>query len=248
MFYKRKPNYNNLKIFGCLCFVSTENVGRTKLDQRAQKCVFLGYPANIKGYKVFDLKRRVIIISRNVIFIENVFPYKQITEEEKEIIKVGKPDIYDEEWEITHYTEETNEIQNENQDNGDNVHDNDIDQHLHNHREEHELHDMNETTPDETIITENSTQSTEEIINDHIQTNTGAADNNTNAETADNNTRKTTRKRKLPSTLDIYHHNAKSYALIKENLKYPIHNFLGYDKLSEGHKIYATNLSMIHEP
>lgn len=34
--------YEHLKVFGCLCFVSTLNKGRHKSHRRAQKCVFIG--------------------------------------------------------------------------------------------------------------------------------------------------------------------------------------------------------------
>ena len=62
--------------------------------------------------------------------------------------------------------------------------------------------------------------------------------------------RRTERIRKLPSTLDIYHHQAKSYNFKINNngTKYPISEFLGYDKLSEDYKKYSINLALIHEP
>ncbi|KAL2897026.1 Retrovirus-related Pol polyprotein from transposon RE1 [Bienertia sinuspersici] len=50
--FGQSPNYSNLRAFGCLCFVSTSKVSRTKLDHRADDCVFLGYPTALKGYKV----------------------------------------------------------------------------------------------------------------------------------------------------------------------------------------------------
>ena len=42
---------------------------------RARKCVFLGYPFIIKGYKLLDLTTHSIFISRDVIFHEHVFPF-----------------------------------------------------------------------------------------------------------------------------------------------------------------------------
>ena len=37
---------------------------------------FLGYPFNVKGYKVFDLSSHSVFISRDVTFHESIFPYK----------------------------------------------------------------------------------------------------------------------------------------------------------------------------
>ena len=38
---------------------------------------FLGYPYAQKGYKLYDLDQHKVILSRDVIFIEHIFPYKQ---------------------------------------------------------------------------------------------------------------------------------------------------------------------------
>jgi len=67
-----------LKTFGSLCFTSTLDGNRTKLGPRARKCVFLRFKTRIKGYVVLDTNNREIFINRNVIFYENIFPYKII--------------------------------------------------------------------------------------------------------------------------------------------------------------------------
>ncbi|MFS7910246.1 putative RNA-directed DNA polymerase [Helianthus anomalus] len=70
-----KPSLNHLKIFGCLCFF-TILTNNDKLEERAEKCVFMGYSNYKKGYKVWSLDQRKFIFSRDVSFYENVFPYK----------------------------------------------------------------------------------------------------------------------------------------------------------------------------
>ena len=63
-----------LKIFGCTVFVHLPKRLRSKLDPRAEKCIFLGYPPNKKGYKCFNPITKRCYISMDVSFIENT-PY-----------------------------------------------------------------------------------------------------------------------------------------------------------------------------
>ncbi|KAL4377039.1 hypothetical protein GQ457_02G041930 [Hibiscus cannabinus] len=78
--YSTTPVYQQLKVFGCLCFVSTLKAHRDKFSERALPGVFLGYVAGVKGYKVYILNTRSIVVSRNVIFHETVFPFHSITD------------------------------------------------------------------------------------------------------------------------------------------------------------------------
>ncbi|XP_015963386.1 uncharacterized protein LOC107487279 [Arachis duranensis] len=71
-------NLSNLKIFGCLAYASTMVHGRTKLDPRARRCIFLGFREGTKGYILFDLNSKNIFTSRNVIFYEDFFSYNKI--------------------------------------------------------------------------------------------------------------------------------------------------------------------------
>jgi len=76
LLYNIPPTYLDLKTFGCLCFASTLKGNRNKFSARAKKGVFLRYKSGVKGYIVLDIHTREIFVSRNVIFYENVFPYK----------------------------------------------------------------------------------------------------------------------------------------------------------------------------
>jgi len=64
------PDYLGLKVFGSLAFA---HVKQGKLDARAIKCVFIGYPEGVKGYKLWKLElgETRCIISRDVTFDES---------------------------------------------------------------------------------------------------------------------------------------------------------------------------------
>ncbi|KAH9767149.1 hypothetical protein KPL71_011170 [Citrus sinensis] len=67
-----KPgNYNNLKVFGCRAYAHT-NQG--KLEPRALKGQFVGYPDGVNGYKLWcsELTPPRCITSRDVVFNEEV--------------------------------------------------------------------------------------------------------------------------------------------------------------------------------
>ena len=48
LLFQKPPNYNYFKVFGCLCFASTITNNRGKFQPKTTKCIFLGYPPNIR--------------------------------------------------------------------------------------------------------------------------------------------------------------------------------------------------------
>ncbi|CAN1303399.1 Retrovirus-related Pol polyprotein from transposon RE2 [Linum perenne] len=72
--FSQVPDLRNLKVFGCLCYVSTLQHNRTKFHPT--QCIFLEIHVGIKGYKVMENEAKQVFISRDVIFYESILPYK----------------------------------------------------------------------------------------------------------------------------------------------------------------------------
>jgi hypothetical protein len=68
---KIKAQCGALKSFW-MCHIQTcSSKLRKKLENKGNKCIFVGYSKEIKGYKLYDLIARKIIISLDVHFMEN---------------------------------------------------------------------------------------------------------------------------------------------------------------------------------
>lgn len=71
---QKSASYEHLRTIGCLCYpaIKTSN----NFAPRAKRYILLDYPYAHKGYKLFDLGSHKIILSRDVISMENDFPFR----------------------------------------------------------------------------------------------------------------------------------------------------------------------------
>lgn len=73
--YGVPPDDSSLHVFGYLCYSNVASSAPHKLSPRSLPCVFLGYPAHLKGFRCLDHATGKVIISRHVIFYESTFPF-----------------------------------------------------------------------------------------------------------------------------------------------------------------------------
>ena len=77
LIYSQEPDYHMLKSFGCACYPCLRPYTSSKLDSRSELCLFLGYSAFHYGYRCLSLSSGKMYISRDVAFMESIFPYKE---------------------------------------------------------------------------------------------------------------------------------------------------------------------------
>jgi len=74
-FTGKRSDVSHLKVFGCIAYVHVPNERRLKLDPKAEKCIFIGYSLEQKGYRCFNPSTRKLQVSRDVVFDEMVSWY-----------------------------------------------------------------------------------------------------------------------------------------------------------------------------
>ena len=72
--YGYKPDVSHFKEFGSVCYAHVPKQVRKKLDSKAQECLFLGYCTTSKAYRLWSVRKRKVLHSRDVIFDEETAP------------------------------------------------------------------------------------------------------------------------------------------------------------------------------
>ncbi|GBM56425.1 hypothetical protein AVEN_56110-1 [Araneus ventricosus] len=78
-----------LKIFGFIAYCHIGKVKRDKFNLKSQKCIMIGYTPN--AYRLWDIKERKIVLSRNAIFDKESFISKEVLQPELNHPVVKKP-------------------------------------------------------------------------------------------------------------------------------------------------------------
>lgn len=98
-FGKPITDYDSLHVWGCSAYY---HVMESKLDPRAKKAIFLGFTSGVKGYRLWCLESKKVVLSRDVTFNEsamlqqvpskeNVEPSAQQQVEHSEQVEVETP-------------------------------------------------------------------------------------------------------------------------------------------------------------
>lgn len=70
----KKIDLSHLRVFGCAAYMHIPKQKRLKLDPKSKPMIFVGYCEQTKGYRLLDCEKKNIVISRDVIMIEDEFP------------------------------------------------------------------------------------------------------------------------------------------------------------------------------
>ena len=80
----QKPRVDHLRIFGCQAFAHIPKDERKKLDSKSKKCILMGYGTSTKGYRLYDLLKRKVIFSRDVIFNEQKCEFEEPAQQKQQ--------------------------------------------------------------------------------------------------------------------------------------------------------------------
>ncbi|GKV33525.1 hypothetical protein SLEP1_g42028 [Rubroshorea leprosula] len=66
----RRPAVNYFRIFGCIAYAHVPDQKKSKLDDKREKCIFLGVSDQSKAYRLYNPLTKKVIISHDVMFDE----------------------------------------------------------------------------------------------------------------------------------------------------------------------------------
>lgn len=99
----RKPNVKHLKVFGCLAhrLIRKEN-RENKYAPVTSEGVLVGYTDDNFNFKIYDLKSRKIIITNDVTFFEDIFPFRGDSPSPDDVLKLMEEENIDRNEETSH--------------------------------------------------------------------------------------------------------------------------------------------------
>ena len=80
-----------LKIWGCEAMVKRQV--SEKLAHRSEKCVFVGYPKETRGYYFYNRTENKVFVARNGAFLEKEFISKRISGSKVLLEEIKEPQV-----------------------------------------------------------------------------------------------------------------------------------------------------------
>eukprot|EP00253_Pinus_taeda_P022965 PITA_22965 len=71
-----KPDVSHFRVFGSEAWAHIPDEKRKALEPKSEKCIFVGYSEDVKGYRLISFKSKNVIIRRDVKFDENISAYE----------------------------------------------------------------------------------------------------------------------------------------------------------------------------
>jgi len=84
-FTSKKPDVSHLRVFGYIAHMHVYDEKKSKLNPKAEKCIFIRYSLEKKGYSCFNPSTQRLQVSRDVVFDEMVNWYSPL-----KIVEDGK--------------------------------------------------------------------------------------------------------------------------------------------------------------
>ncbi|GJS77394.1 retrovirus-related pol polyprotein from transposon TNT 1-94 [Tanacetum coccineum] len=66
----RKPSIKHLHIFCCTCYITRDGENLDKMKEKWDPCIFVGYSTQLKGYRVYNKRTKLIVESIDINFDE----------------------------------------------------------------------------------------------------------------------------------------------------------------------------------
>ena len=71
-----KLDVNHFRVFGSDAWAHIPDAKHKALEHKSEKCIFVGYFEDVRGYRLIPLKSKNVIIRRDVNFAENILGYE----------------------------------------------------------------------------------------------------------------------------------------------------------------------------
>jgi hypothetical protein len=91
LWFGAKPKLSFLKVWGCKAYV--KKLTPDKLEPKAEKCVFIGYPKETIGYTFYHRSEGKVFVTKNGSFLEKEFLSKEVSGRKVELDEVIEPSL-----------------------------------------------------------------------------------------------------------------------------------------------------------